>query len=682
MHVRQWLETSPSDWTWEALLLAMAGSKGGKHSKGKGKSKSNKPDTIKKKPEVFNSKLDSAQISNNNPDGPMESKDKNPHPNINFALTTCRSKYTEKELEEFLYVKFEGLYTKAKDWLLKSGYGMAEVEAAILNAGYIQGQMDLLNNVLTNSIAFIEKKFEPKREAFKDMGELYKTMLEALVDYVLQTRPDIQRSDAMWHLLVRNWGRVPSTTMTSQLQSGDQNTNSILVHGSYGSSSHSKNEDASASAEKVLSESNTDSSLKKVGILKRINLTPSLVSHLRHNVPILTAAVRRKIGAPVIKQQAIPSASGKLTEVSDIVSSDFLTSLTGCSYEACLKEWLESNSDDPKTALIVDLVKYIKDLQEEVKEQKEWAQRKVIDSARRLSKDLLELKLLRMEKVDEEKTRSEKLYAEKSCILKLMETEHSLRKVNVEASFITDAVRRLEIANAQIRADTEAFKLNGSEFDRELKEVLKRERRCMKKLADAGKQRSIFQSQCEEEKQRVLQLEVELLQAEKEAEEAEMKWRQEIEEKEHMFALLAEEIRMVEIQKANSRAQLLKLRQKVEIDSQLAKDDHQRLEDELSRLRTSHQMPDILLEDVNFLYDDAEATSSKSSAPYESSEKTFRHWICMICMQNEVSMVLLPCTHQVLCFPCYEKNCKAVGARCPYCHVGIEDSIRVYGPSS
>lgn len=505
-------------------LVAMAGSKGGKHSKRKGKSKSNK-DTINKKPEVSNSKLDLAQTSNNHPDGPRNPQDHNSQPNIIFALSTSRSSYTENELEEFLYVKLEVLYTKAKDRLLKSGYSLAEVEKAILNAGYIHGQMDLLNNVLTNSIAFIEKKVEPKREAFKDMGDLYKSMLETMVHCVMQTRQNIQRSDAMWHLLVRNWGCVPSTTTTSHVRSGDMN--SILVHGSYGNSSLSENEDAGAidisSAEKVLSELQIDSSFKKVGILKRINLTPALVSHLRHNCLILTAAVQRKIGAPAIRQQAIPSASSRPTEVPDIVSSDFLRFIAGCSYEACLRASLESDSDDPKTALIVDLVKNMRELHEEVKEQKEWAVKKVIDSARRLSKDFLELKMLRMEKFDKEKNKKEKMYAEKSCILMLMETEQSLRKVNSEAKFLTDTVRSLETKNAQMRADIQAIKLNASESEKDLREVLKRERRCMKKLADVEKQTSIFQSQFEEEKQRVLQLEVELLQAEKEADEAEVR---------------------------------------------------------------------------------------------------------------------------------------------------------------
>ncbi|KAI3467826.1 hypothetical protein Pfo_024489 [Paulownia fortunei] len=659
----------------------MAGSKGGKHPKSKGKSKSKKSDTINKKPELFNPKLDLAQISKNNSDGPKDSKGKNPQPNKNFAMTTSRSKYTENEVEEFFYVKLEALYTNAKGWMLKSGYGTADVERAILNNGYIDGPLDLLNNIVTNSIAFIEQKVVAKREAFKDMSELYKTMLETLVDSVMQTSPNMQRSDAMWHLLVRNWGFVPETTTTSHLQCGDQNTNSILVRGSYGSSSHSKNEDASApnstsAAKKVPSESNIKLSSKVVGNLESIDLALESLSRLRQNIPILAAAVHREVIAPVIEERALRRAGGELTEGSDIMDSGLFTSLTGCSYEACLKKWLESNPDDPKIAVIVDLVKNMRNLQEKVNEHKDWAQQKVIDSAKKLSKDLLELKILRMEKVDLEQMKSENLHAEKSCRLKLMEAEQSLRNVHCEVSFITETVRQLEINNAQVRADVEAIKLNASESEGNLDEVLKRERRCMKKLANIGKDTSNFRAQCDEEKQRLLQLQLDVFQAEKEAEEAEIRWRQEIKEKEQMFALLAEETKMAEIRKANSRAQLLKLRQKLEIDSQLAKDECQRLEDELSRLRMSHQSPDVLVEDDIFLYNGTEVTSLESNAPYASSVS---RWNCMMCSHNEVSVVLLPCTHQVLCVDCYERT---VEGRCPYCQEGIEKGIRVYGPSS
>ncbi|KAK6160495.1 hypothetical protein DH2020_003876 [Rehmannia glutinosa] len=195
----------------------------------------------------------------------------------------------------------------------------------------------------------------------------------------------------------------------------------------------------------------------------------------------------------------------------------------------------------------------------------------------------------------------------------------------------------------------------------------------------------------------VMMFAIEVFQAEKESVEAEVRnsleldlekplcgyhqsdswrWRQEIKEKEKRFALLAEETRIAEIRKANSRSELLILRQKLEIESQLARDEHQRLEDELSR-RMPRQMSGVPMDDDNFLYDDIEITSLESNVPGESSSST--HWNNMICTHNQVSVVLLPCTHQVLCKNCYEA---AVETHCPYCKADIEQGIKVYGPAS
>ncbi|KAG8391412.1 hypothetical protein BUALT_Bualt01G0184900 [Buddleja alternifolia] len=622
----------------------MAGSKGGKHSKSKGKYKSKKSDAINQEPEPLNSKIDSTKVSNESPDEPKDSKDKSPHPNMNSSMTTSRSNYTEKELEQFLLVKLERSYLKAKGWLLELGYGLAEIDRAILNAGYISSLMDLENNLLTNLLSFIEGKFKPKRGAFKDMGQLYKTVLGILVFCTMQAHPNMQRFDAMWILLARNWGSLPPTAMTSHLQSG-----------SHGSSSGIKNENA----EKVPNESN-------IGSLKRASLKPALVSRLRQNVPILTASLQREIGTPIIKEKANPNAD------------DFFASQEGSSYIAYLRTWLESDSDDDSTTPeLVDLVETVSNLYEEVKEQKEWARKKMINSAKRVSKDLLELKMLRM---GTQQLKSEKIYAEKSeaiSTLKIMQAENCLRCADCEVNHLTEVVRRLETKNAAIRADMEAFKLNAFESERDLKVVLKREKKCMKKLAEIEKQKSIFQEQCEAEKQRVLQLEVELLQAEKEVEEVEAKWSLAVVEKEQTFALLAEQIKMAKIRKSNSIADMLKLRQKIEIDSQLARDDGWRLEDELSSLRLAHQMSDLFQEDDIFLHRSLKGTSSESSAPYEK----ISHWNCMICIDTEVDVVFLPCTHQVVCFSCYEGRCKMRG-QCPYCGVQIEQSIRVYGLSS
>ncbi|EYU29456.1 hypothetical protein MIMGU_mgv1a023125mg [Erythranthe guttata] len=142
-----------------------------------------------------------------------------------------------------------------------------------------------------------------------------------------------------------------------------------------------------------------------------------------------------------------------------------------------------------------------------------------------------------------------------------------------------------------------------------------------------------------------------------------------------MVALVVEEARTFEIENSNARTELLRLQQKVEICSQVDMENSQRLEDELPHLRLCRQMAEVQLPE--------NARSSESSGPMEySSERRIGRMTCMMCLQNDVSVVLLPCRHQVLYFPFFNRNCSAIRTNCPYCNVRIEPSIRLFGPSS
>ncbi|KAH6771711.1 hypothetical protein C2S52_005587 [Perilla frutescens var. hirtella] len=135
---------------------------------------------------------------------------------------------------------------------------------------------------------------------------------------------------------------------------------------------------------------------------------------------------------------------------------------------------------------------------------------------------------------------------------------------------------------------------------------------------------------------------------------------------------------MVGTRKAILRAELASLRQQIETEKKLKKDEVQRLEEEMSRLQMFQQLSNVSLEGDAFLYNGVEVTSLEQSASYEYS----RHWYCMMCCTNEVSVVFLPCAHQVSCAGCYEASCSSsTGGRCPYCNAEIQQSIKAFGPT-
>lgn len=172
-----------------------------------------------------------------------------------------------------------------------------------------------------------------------------------------------------------------------------------------------------------------------------------------------------------------------------------------------------------------------------------------------------------------------------------------------------------------------------------------------------------------------------------------LKWRQELKAKELAVAQVEEERCLKEEVEASSKRKLEALRLKIEIDFQRHKDDLQRLEQELTRLKASSQ------------FTESQHPSNTSPARYfegakpqgetiakllreldnleDSSEReTNSDRECIVCLKDEVSVVFLPCAHQVMCAGCSDDFRVKSKASCPCCRVPIEQKIRVFGASS
>lgn len=160
------------------------------------------------------------------------------------------------------------------------------------------------------------------------------------------------------------------------------------------------------------------------------------------------------------------------------------------------------------------------------------------------------------------------------------------------------------------------------------------------------------------------------------------KWREEQKAKENAIAQAEEERRLKEATEANNKRNHETLRSKIELDFQRYKDDLQRLEQELSQLKTATD-PDQQLTNPYGSHPHAETIASllyELDDDYDDKETIDR--ACIICQKDEVSVVFLPCAHQVLCGSCNDEYGKKGKAKCPTCRVPIEQRIRVFGASS
>ncbi|XP_065877340.1 MND1-interacting protein 1-like [Euphorbia lathyris] len=658
---------------------------------------------------------------------------------------------TEEQLEEILLKNLEFLYKEAISKLVSLGYDEDTSLKAILRNGHCYGGMDVLTNILHNSLAYLNSNcgsscsssngnLDESEPVFTDLRQLEEYSLAGMVCLLQQVRPHLSKGDAMWCLLMSDLhvGRASTIEIPIANSSANGNTsvqsnvetvtsncvdNGVGVvapalcrfHGGWGfgngvGSDFAVNGFFSYSAEMTLQ--------KDIDCPKRFNLSPCMKSLLKRNVAMFAAGFRAnsKQMQPQSQPQPlscigvasggdmIPAATGcelpveKGGEPQKLKTQDGVSSMTSKPEDGIssvlskkfsdlnLDENLELVGEDKKDEMIVTLLHQIKDLEKKLKERKEWAHQKAMQAARKLSSDLTELKLLRMEREETQRLKKGKQTLEDSTMKMLSEMENALRKASGQVDRANAAVRRLENENAEIRAEMEASKLSASESVTTCLEVAKREKKCLKKLLAWEKQKAKLQDEIADEKEKIKELRRCLAMVEQAQKEAEGKWRQGVKAKEQALLEVEEERRNKDAAEVSNKRKHEALRLKIEIDFQRHKDDLQRLEQELSRLKSSAEM------DLNQQLNSGPVGKAEKTKPQGETIAKLLHELdklevssdrdCIICMKDEVSVVFLPCRHQVMCSSCSDNYGKKGKVTCPCCRVPVEQRIRLFGASS
>lgn len=70
------------------------------------------------------------------------------------------------------------------------------------------------------------------------------------------------------------------------------------------------------------------------------------------------------------------------------------------------------------------------------------------------------------------------------------------------------------------------------------------------------------------------------------------------------------------------------------------------------------------------------SASSSSSTSSGTSRKGSRD--CSVCFESEVIAALVPCGHNLFCMECANRICERSEPRCPVCHTGVTQAIRIF----
>ncbi|CAL0331740.1 unnamed protein product [Lupinus luteus] len=675
-----------------------------KHIQANRKSRSQKPDCSS------NSRSNSIM---NHVDVTQKQSSSNPNPNPNpnaasYGWGLC----TEDQLEHILLKNMETIYKDAVSKLVALGYEEDVALRAILQNGHYHGPMDALTNILHNTLGYLsndesdsESESESELETvFTDLKQLVRYSLAGMVSLLQQLRPNLSKGDAMCCLLITDFHIEKATNIqipvaddnVVETGGGDNFNNAFGVmtpplcrfHGGWGFGNGGTSQ-------------MTLQLQRDIELPKRFNLSPQMKSMLKRNVAMFAAGFRansnqlhpKAVPSSSIASSNIESPAEKSGDSHNLNNLDAANSVLLSKFrDLNLDEKLDFVAEDKKGEVIVNLFRQIKDLEKQVKDRKEWAHQKAMQAARKLSGDLTELKTLRMEREETQKLKKGKQTLEGTTMKRLSEMENNLRKASGQVDHANAAVRKLEIENAEIKAEMEASKLSASESVMACLQIAKREKRCLKKLLALEKQKAKLQQEISDEKQKILEIQEELAQIKKCQKEAEVKIGEELKAKEEALALIEEERHAKEVAEANNKRNLKALRLKIEIDFQRRKDDILRLEQELARLKASAQS-----DKLHHKRNTSDASESKGAKlPRETIDKLLqdldnledfsekevsRDRQCIICNKDEVSIIFLPCAHQVMCANCSEEYGRKGRAACPCCRVPIKQRIRVFGAS-
>ncbi|KAI3469479.1 hypothetical protein Pfo_026142 [Paulownia fortunei] len=409
---------------------------------------------------------------------------------------------------------------------------------------------------------------------------------------------------------------------------------------------------------------------------------------------------------PVNTSPSLPVADTELSlsfpakSIANPMPISYSTEAANCSYlgssnDKSLGQWAPQ---DRKDEMIMKLVPRVRELQNQLQEWTEWANQKVMQAARRLSKDKAELKTLRQEKEEVERLKKEKQTLEENTMKKLSEMENALCKASGQVERANAAVRRLEVENAALRREMEAAKLRAVESAASCQEVSKREKKTLMKFQSWEKQKTIFQEELSAEKLKLMQMQQKLQLAKDVQDQVEAKLNQEEKAKDEVLTQASsfkKEREQIEVS-TQSKEDMIKLR--AESNLQQYKVDIERLEKEISQLRLKTDSSKIAalrrgidgsyaskltdFRDTPGLKDSAMSYISRMVTTSDLHDLTGNGGVkrereCVMCLSEEMSVVFLPCAHQVVCTNCNELHEKQGMKDCPSCRSPIQRRVCV-----
>ncbi|XP_074587453.1 putative E3 ubiquitin-protein ligase RF298 [Curcuma longa] len=345
--------------------------------------------------------------------------------------------------------------------------------------------------------------------------------------------------------------------------------------------------------------------------------------------------------------------------------------------------------EDKKDEMLLILVPLMQELQAQLQDWTDWAQQKVMQAARRLSKDKAELQSLRQEREEVARLKGERYALEDNTKKKLAEMELAISKASTQVERANAAAHRLKYENSQLRLEMEEAKLHAAQSATNCQESSRREMKALKIFQSWEKQKVLFQEELATEKHQLFQLQQQLEQVEELRNQSEARWKQEEKLKNAAIAVANAERKEREQLETSAKSQENALRFEAENDLQRCKNEIRKLEQQIAQLRLVKDSTNLTAlqwgTDKSYasrLSDGRKNVNAHILANFIDSQETEmeelqRERECVMCLSEEMSVVFLPCAHQVVCVKCNELHEKQGMKDCPSCRTPIQRRVPI-----
>ncbi|XP_006306728.2 putative E3 ubiquitin-protein ligase RF4 [Capsella rubella] len=380
-------------------------------------------------------------------------------------------------------------------------------------------------------------------------------------------------------------------------------------------------------------------------------------------VPSVTEKKPRSL-VPSASEKKSCSESEEKASVSEKLAPDYYA---GIPYDASLGIYVPR---DKKDELIIKLVPRVNDLQNELQVWTDWANQKVKEATGRLLKDQPELKALRKERGEAEQYKKEKQLLEENTRKRLSEMDFALRNSTSQLEKAHSTARRLEQEQSILKKEMEAAKIKAAESAESFREAKERGQKSLKDTHLWEGQKILLQEELKGQKDKVAVLQKEVTKAKNRQNQIEAALKQERTAKGKLCAqalLIKKERKELE---ALGKVEEERIKVKAETDVKYYTDNIKRLETEMAELKLKSNYSRIVA---------LKKGSSESKATRRENlgmTKVKRERECVMCLSEEMSVIFLPCAHQVLCLKCNQLHEKEGMMDCPSCRGTIQRRIQ------